>query len=115
YRHVDAILQAMPNAIITLDSQGYINHANRAAHELLGVALEQRLWREVIREVFSPRADDGHEVSLKSGRRVRLDISSLAPQPGQLIVLSDLTETRALQARMSQLQRLSSMGRMVAV
>lgn len=116
-KHVDTILEAMPNAIITLDSSGFINHANRAARQLLNVRLEQRLWRDVIQQVFAPRADDGHEVSLRNGRRVRLDISSLSPEspePGQLIVLTDLTETRALQARVGQMQRLSAMGRMVA-
>lgn len=112
--HVDAILEAMPHAIITLNSAGVIAHANAAAITLLNDTLEGRLWRDVVADFFAPRADDGHEVSLRSGRRVRIDISTLAPEPGQLIVLTDLTETRALQARVSQMQRLSAMGRMVA-
>jgi len=112
--HVDTLLEAMPHAILTLDSSGVIEHANAAAKHLLNASLEGRLWRDVVNDLFAPRADDGHEVSLRSGRRVRLDISSLAPDHGQLIVLTDLTETRALQARLSQMQRLSAMGRMVA-
>lgn len=113
-RRLDAILAAMPQAVLTLDSSGVIDHANHAAETLLAQPLLGKLWREVVAAVFAPRADDGHEVSLRTGRRVRLDISSLAPDAGQLIVLTDLTETRELQARMSQLQRLSEMGRMVA-
>ncbi len=51
-------------------------------------------------------------MSLRNGRKVRLAISASAT--GQLILITDLTETRLLQARVSDLQRLSSLGRMVA-
>lgn len=111
---MEAVLAAMPNGVLTLDARGVISHANPASEALLGEPLEGRLWRDVIQSAFAPREDDGHEVSLASGRRVRLDISALSPHPGQLIVITDLSETRALQARVSQMQRLSAMGRMVA-
>jgi two-component system sensor histidine kinase FlrB len=111
---MDSVLAAMPNGVLMLDSSGTISTANPAAEQLLAQPLAGRLWREVISTAFAPRDDDGHEVSLASGRRVRLDISSLEPNPGQLIVITDMSETRALQARVSQMQRLSAMGRMVA-
>ena len=75
----------------------------------------------MIGRCFRPRSDDGLEVSLKDGRRVRLEISALQQhsqqpyrQPGQLIMLTDLTETRQLQSRLSHLQRLSTLGKMMA-
>lgn len=111
---MDAVLAAMPNGVVMLDTRGLISHANPAAEALLGERLRGQLWREVIQSAFAPRADDGHEVSLSSGRRVRLDISALSPHPGQLIVITDMSETRALQERVSHMQRLSAMGRMVA-
>lgn len=111
---LDAVLAAMPNGVVMLDTRGIISHANPAAEKLLDTALPGKLWREVIQSTFAPREDDGHEVSLVSGRRVRLDISALQPYPGQLIVITDMSETRALLARVSQMQRLSAMGRMVA-
>lgn len=46
--HVDAILEAMPHAIITLNSAGVIAHANAAAITLLNDTLEGRLWRDVV-------------------------------------------------------------------
>ncbi|RUO39098.1 PAS domain-containing sensor histidine kinase [Aliidiomarina taiwanensis] len=112
--HVRSLVQAMPNGVVLLDARGYVREANREAIRLLEEPLEGELWRAVIERAFRPQADDGHEVSLRSGRRVRLDISSLAPEPGQLIVLTDLSETRALLERISHLQRLTAMGRMVA-
>ncbi|RUO24503.1 PAS domain-containing sensor histidine kinase [Aliidiomarina minuta] len=111
---MDSVLAAMPNGVLMLDSRGVISSANPAAERLLGQQLNGELWRDVISSAFSPREDDGHEVSLVSGQRVRLDISSLQPDPGQLIVITDMSETRALQARVGQMQRLSAMGRMVA-
>jgi two-component system sensor histidine kinase FlrB len=39
---------------------------------------------------------------------------SLDGEPGQLLLLTDLTETRALQQRLSRHQRLSEMGRMMS-
>ncbi|EKE80507.1 sensor histidine kinase [Idiomarina xiamenensis] len=104
----------LPHAVVLLDSDGVIRYQNTAASQLFETQLRGQLWREVVSRLFAPKADDGHELSLFNGRRVRVDISSLAPDPGQLIVLTDLTETRALQARIGQLQRLSSLGRTVA-
>lgn len=108
------LLQVMPAGVIVLDGQGIVRQANSQASDLLGEPLEGQVWRTIIRRSFNPRADDGHEVSLIDGRRVKLSITPLENEPGQLIVLTDLTETRQLQARVSHMQRLSALGKMVA-
>jgi two-component system sensor histidine kinase FlrB len=91
-----------------------VQECNPAAIELLGEPLEGERWLDVIQRVFAPRLDDGHEVSLKDGRRVSIATRSLAGEPGQLIVLTDMTETRALQERLSRHQRLSALGKVAA-
>jgi len=108
------LLQVMPNGVIVLDGSGIVRQANRQAMELLGEPLEGEIWRRIITRSFKPRADDGHEVSLIDGRRVKLSITPLQNEPGQLIVITDLTETRRLQERVSHMQRLSALGKMVA-
>ncbi|WP_018983432.1 sensor histidine kinase [Salinimonas chungwhensis] len=108
------LLQVMPAGVIVLDGLGMVRQANNQAKDLLGEPLENQLWRTIIARSFKPRADDGHEVSLIDGRRVKLSITPLQNEPGQLIVLTDLTETRQLQARVSHMQRLSALGKMVA-
>ncbi|WNO61800.1 sensor histidine kinase [Rheinheimera sp. MMS21-TC3] len=118
-QQAEVLLQALPAAVILLNQRGYVYQANAAAIDLLGQPLIGQRWLDVITRSFSPRSDDGLEVSLKDGRRVKLAISALAPssdhgQPGQLIMLTDLTETRALQSRLSHMQRLSSLGKMMA-
>jgi two-component system sensor histidine kinase FlrB len=70
-------------------------------------------WVRVIRHAFKPRQDDGHEISLVDGRLVSIETCAL-DNSGQLILLTDQTQTRALQAQLSRHERLSAMGRMVA-
>ncbi|KLN62955.1 sensor histidine kinase [Vibrio sp. VPAP30] len=106
------VLDVMPAGVILLDTQGVVQEANPEALRLLEIPLVGEKWFEVIQQAFSPREDDGHEISLRNGRKVRLAIS--ASKTGQLILITDLTETRLLQSRISDLQRLSSLGRMVA-
>jgi len=109
-----SLLKALPAGVVVLDSEGYIQEANPQAISLLGEPLIGLLWREVIARAFAPRSDDGHEVSLKDGRLVSISTQSLGSEPGQIILLQDVTEARALQARLSQHKRLTEMGEMTA-
>ena len=108
------LLQLLPGGVLVINNQGRVQECNAAAKELLGEPLEGEVWSEVIARSFAPQADDGHEVSLKSGHRVSLATRSLEGEPGQIILLTDQTETRALQARLSHFERLSFMGKMMA-
>ena len=108
------LLDLLPGGVIVIDAQGIVREANPAACELLGLPLEGELWRHVIARCFAPREDDGHEVSLKDGRRLSIATRSLDAEPGQLVLLNDLTETRHLQDQLARHERLSSLGRMVA-
>lgn len=108
------LLDLLPGGVIVIDGDGYVREANPAACELLGEPLLGVLWRQVIARSFAPREDDGHEVSLRDGRRLSIATRSLDAEPGQLVLLNDLTETRRLQDQLARHQRLSSLGRMVA-
>ncbi|MDX1800733.1 MAG: HAMP domain-containing sensor histidine kinase, partial [Marinobacter sp.] len=111
---LSTLLSVMPAGVVVLDSQGVVSQCNPAAVGLLGEPLEGARWLDVIQRCFAPRSDDGHEVSLRDGRRVSIEIRSMENEPGQLILLTDLTETRQLQSQLAHAQRLSAMGRMVA-
>lgn len=111
---LSTLLDVLPAGVVVLDSQGVISQCNPAAVALLDEPLEGQRWLDVIQRSFAPRHDDGHEVSLNDGRRVSIEIRSMDNEPGQLILLNDLTETRELQSRLARSERLSSMGRMVA-
>jgi len=108
------LIDVMPTGMIMLDGNGVVIKINKVASLLLDEPILGQPWFDVIKRSFKPRADDWHEVSLNDGRRVKLEITALGNQPGQLIMITDLTETRLLQDKLSQLQRLSSLGKMVS-
>jgi len=110
----DQLIEMMPTGLVMLDGNGVVVKINKVARKLLEEPILGQLWFSVIARSFKPRADDWHEVSLNDGRRVKLEITSLGDQPGQLIMITDLTETRLLQDKVGQMQRLSSLGRMVS-
>lgn len=111
---LQSLVDLLPGGVIVIDGAGVVREANPVAIELLGEPLEESLWRDVIARSFAPRKDDGHEISLKDGRRVSIATRSLNGEPGQLVLLTDLTDTRRLQEKLARHERLSSLGRMVA-
>ncbi|MGH1462501.1 MAG: sensor histidine kinase [Neptuniibacter sp.] len=108
------LLQLLPAGVVILDGFGVVSDANPAAEGLLGSPLIGVAWFEIINRSFAPQSDDGHEVSLKDGRKVSIMTKAMDVEPGQLLLLTDQTETRLLQGRLSHYQRLSEMGRMMA-
>lgn len=109
-----AILTALPAGVVVLDTKGRIQECNPAARELLGEPLLGEVWTQVVQRAFAPRNDDGHEISLRDGRRVSISTCPLGDQPGQVLLLTDVTETRQLQDQLNQHKRLIAMGEMAA-
>lgn len=107
-------MACLPCGLLILNASGKIIWLNTAAEALLGPDLQGSSWREVIQHSFAPREDDGHEVSLVDGRRVRVAISSLDNLPGQLVTLTDLTATRVYEQAKANQHRLMAIGRMTA-
>ncbi len=110
---LEELLNVLPGGVVVLDYSGRVRDCNPAAIDLLGEPLEGELWREVIARNFAPRGDDGHEVSLRDGRRISLATRSLGGD-GQIILLTDQTETRRLQGELARHERLSALGQMLS-
>lgn len=108
------LFESMPVGVLLLNSEGMIVMANPVADFLFDMPLIGRLWGDVVPVSFNPQKDDGHEVSMVSGRRVRVETASLGDVPGQLLIFVDLTEAFLLQKKLSHHERLSNMGKMVA-
>ncbi len=109
-----AILTALPAGVVVVDGSGQISEFNPGATAMLGELQHGEMWASVIARVFAPRSDDGHEISLRDGRRVSIATCPLGDQPGQVLLITDLTETRELQDNLGQHQRLIAMGEMAA-
>lgn len=111
---LSTLLQALPGGVVVLDGKGQIQEFNQAAVDLLGEPLEETSWADVVQRAFSPRTDDGHEVSLVDSRRVNISTCPMVNEPGQILLITDVTEMRELQDRFNQQKRLVAMGEMAA-
>ncbi|MGH1472236.1 MAG: sensor histidine kinase [Cellvibrionaceae bacterium] len=110
---LENILDFLPGGVIVIDSKGKVTDNNPVAEDMLDTPLKDFFWRDLIKQCFSPQSDDGHEVSTLNGRKISIAIKSLEDK-GQIILLTDQTETRQLQDQLSRHERLTSMGKMVS-
>ncbi len=110
---LEVLINVLPGGVVVLDKHGFIIEANPTAESLLKPNLQGCKWREVIQTCIVPKDDDGHEVSNHQGRRMSIVTRSLGEE-GQIILLTDQTETRNLQAELSRNERLSALGKMVS-
>lgn len=108
------LLEVLPGGVIVLNGQGKVQQCNAAAITLLGEPLTGEFWSDVIKRAFAPKVDNSQDIALNNGRLVHISTSPLDGEPGQIVLINDVTETRQLQLKVSHLQRLSAMGEMAA-
>ena len=108
------LLEALPGGVIVTDGLGVIVEHNPAATRLLGKGLLGRRWRDVLDGMALPGSDNPQQRQLQNGRTVSLSVNSLGEEPGQIVLLTDVSETRALQELVNHKGRLSALGEMVA-
>lgn len=107
------LLDAIPGGVVVLDRHGKVVEANRSARDLLGASLEQQAWRDIVHQVFLPELDQG-ELKTVDGRQFSISTRPLGYAPGQVLLLSDVTQTRELQRTAQQNLHLVTMGKMMA-
>lgn len=112
------LLELLPAGVLVLAGDGSLEEFNPVAEALLGPLTAGEPWREVVARAFAPQPDDGHDITLTSGRRVHLETTALtAPggrSDGQILLLTDVTRTRALQDQLARSRRASAKTEMAA-
>ncbi len=109
-----SLVTSLPGGALIVCRDGRVGECNTLALDMLGAPLLNEPWSAVIERAFLPRQDDGHEVSLCDGRRVRIVTEALSSGEGQLVQLIDLTESRAWQDKVAHHQRVFALGQMAA-
>ncbi len=109
---LQSLLDVMPAGVVVLDGFGQVQECNPTAVELLGTPLKGEAWRHVMIRAFDPTP--GHDLRLRDGRMVHLSTCPLGGDPGQMLLLQDVTDSRLLQQRVEHHRRLADMGRMAA-
>jgi two-component system sensor histidine kinase FlrB len=110
-RRLEGLLDTLPAGIVVLDETGYITQTNPVAVAMLGNDLLSRHWETLAQQAFICVGD---ELRLRDGRWVSVSARPLDAEPGKIILITDITETHALQDTVSRQQRLTSLGEMVA-
>ncbi len=110
-KRLEGLLNTLPAGIVVVDEQGCISQTNPIAEEMLGESLPGKVWDELTGHVF---INQGDELRLQDGRWVSISARSLLAEPGKIILITDITETRNLQDVLNRQQRLTSLGEMVA-
>jgi len=111
--HLRSLIDAIPGGVVVLDPHGIIVELNVAASQLLGDSVLQQPWRLIVQQVFLPNLDQG-ELKTEDGRQFSISTKPLGYAPGQILLLSDVTQTRQLQRTAQQNRHLMTMGKMMA-
>ena len=107
------LLDALPAAVVVVDGADQVRQYNPAAAQLIPGLHQAAHWPTLYREVFD--CDwQGEELRLRTGQIINMTRRGLDPEPGYLLLLLNITETRELQARIERQQRLTAMGEMAA-
>ena len=108
------MLEALPAAVLVIDGAGIIREQNSKAMELLNRPLLGCPWSDIVRREFcAGRSADG-ELKLRDGRWLSLARRALENEPGEILLLSDVTESRRMSELVHRHQRLSNIGQMTA-
>ncbi|MEJ2059029.1 MAG: ATP-binding protein [Gammaproteobacteria bacterium] len=107
------LLESLPGAVVVTDGAGVITEANPAAFEFLGTPLLGLAWSVVARR-FERGGPRGGEATLPNGRKLSMSTRALGAEPGEILLLQDVTETSALREQLDRHRRLATMGEMAA-
>lgn len=112
-KRLSALIDSIPAFVVILDQHGVVNEFNAAVPELLGADIKGKLWRKVVSDAFLTTLDQG-ELQTADDRQFTLSTKPLGYEPGQIVLLTEVTQTRQLQKAAQQNIHLINMGKMIA-
>jgi two-component system sensor histidine kinase FlrB len=107
-----ALIQGLPGGVLVLDNRGDIKEYNPAAAELLGEPLLGQRF-SAVRSRAASNAGLGEHTELRSGRFVNISRRDLE-NGGEVVLLTDVTESHLMQVFLTRQQRLLTLGELAA-
>lgn len=108
------LLESLPGGIVVIDGSGRIVQHNSEAAELLGQPLVDCSWASIVRrEVHDGGAEDGN-IQLRDGRWLSLSRRRLRDEPGEILLLANVTDSRQMSELRQRKERLTAIGEMTA-
>ncbi|MBI5025630.1 MAG: PAS domain-containing protein [Nitrospirae bacterium] len=124
------ILQSVPSGVVSLDNSFKIKSINFSAEKILAIKAEEAIgkdYEEIFNEPITGLIKSGAHIArgeypyiTKNGRHIYLGITTSplknAKQEviGRILIFTDLTEMKSLQAQVELKERLSQLGEMSA-
>ncbi len=113
-RRLSELLETLPGAILVIDAAGVIRQQNSQASALLNQPLIGCSWAAIVkREVRDGGSEDGN-IQLRDGRWLSLSRRPLKSESGEVLLLSDVTESRQMAELRERNDRLTAIGEMTA-
>ncbi len=109
---LSALVSGLPGGVLLLDAHGRILESNPAAVQLLGEPLLGDSFANVFARAVVASATAEH-TELRNGRFVNVSRREL-PAGGEVVLLTDVTESHLMQVFMTRQQRLLTMGELAA-
>jgi two-component system, sensor histidine kinase FlrB len=109
---LSALIAGLPGGVLVLDSGGLIQECNPAARDLLGEPLLAQVFTEVLARA-TVSAGVGEHIELRGGRFANVSRREL-PTGGEVVLLTDVTESHLMQTLLTRQQRLLTLGELAA-
>jgi two-component system, sensor histidine kinase FlrB len=110
---MSALVKGLPGGVLVLDAQGTIFECNPAAIELLDEPVLGETLSTVLERNAPSSGSLSEHIELRSGRFVNMSRRDLAGG-GEVVLLTDITESHLMQVFMARQQRLLTMGELAA-
>src|ERR1700677_4708170 len=110
---LSALVHGPPGGVLGLEGRGEIQEFNPAALELLGAPLLGQLFSAVRARATVNPARVGEHTELRSGRFVNVSRREL-DNGGEVVLLTDVTESHLMQVLRVRQQRLLTLGELAA-
>lgn len=108
------LLETLPGAFLVIDGAGVILERNNRATEFLNQPLLGSCWSDVVQREFCPNVRVDGDLRLRDGRWLNLFRRPLDTEPGEILLLTDVTESRRMSKMLQRRERLSAIGEMTA-
>ncbi|MEP6885713.1 MAG: ATP-binding protein [Gammaproteobacteria bacterium] len=110
---LSGLIAGLPGGVLVLDSAGEIQECNPAARELLGEPLLAQGFAAVFEREAAAGGSAAEHIELRGGRFVNISRRELQ-SGGEVVLLTDVTESHLMQVFLTRQQRLLTLGELAA-
>ncbi len=109
-----SLVSVLPGGLLIVDGNDIVHDANPRALELLGDNVKGQNLSTLLNRLSAPGQSSASERLLKSGVYISLQSRPLERRGERVILITDVSQTHALQKQLQSKRRLTALGEMAA-